>query len=89
MLWSRFWNWYSRHVLESIVITATILYLQIPHMLWVGDLWWFSGQYIAGINTPVDFFLYGVDLIEIMAIINITFLIYAKLRERINNAVKK
>ena len=79
--WNNFWSWYDRHLTKSLFLTAFILYLQIPHMVWAGDVYLQLGI-IAHHNPILDFFLYGIDLIEILPMINIGFIIYAKLRKK-------
>lgn len=46
-------------------------------MVWTTDLAFLEGKLLAGVSSPLDFFLYGVDLIEILAIINITLTVIA------------
>ena len=50
-------------------------------MVWAGDVYLQLGI-IAHHNPILDFFLYGIDLIEILPMINIGFIIYAKLRKK-------
>ena len=78
--WGRFWAWYERHMTESLAITALIIYMQIPHMVWNADLYLETGM-ISHVHPVLDFFLYGVDLIEIFPMINIGFLIYSRFRK--------
>ena len=78
--WTRFWSWYERHITESLFLTAFIIYLQIPHMIWNADLYLEAGM-ISHIHPGLDFFLYGVDLVEIFPMINIGLLIYTKIRK--------
>ena len=82
--WGRFWVWYNKHVLESLVISAIIIYAQVPHMVWAGDAYLQTG-YISYIHPALDFFLYGIDLVEIIGIINITMLLINE-REKRKNA---
>ena len=77
--WQGFWNWYDRHITESLFLTAVIIYIQIPHMIWNADLYLEMGM-ISRINPILDFFLYGVDLIEVIPMINIGMLIYSRIR---------
>ena len=79
-MWNRFWNWYDRHITESLFLTAVIIYIQIPHMIWNADLYLEMGM-ISKINPVLDFFLYGVDLIEIIPMINIGLLIFSRFRK--------
>tara|TARA_R110002012_G_scaffold130282_1_gene282747 strand:+ start:1817 stop:2092 length:276 start_codon:yes stop_codon:yes gene_type:complete len=86
-MWSKFWDWYERHITESLGITALILYMQIPHMIWAGDAILQSGV-VWGANPVLDFFLYGIDLIEILPMINIGLIIYSRVRHKNNNGSK-
>ena len=79
--WERFWSWYDRHITESLVLTAFIIYIQIPHMFWNADLYLQTGM-ISRVHPVLDFFFYGVDLIEIFPMINIGFLIYSRIRKK-------
>jgi hypothetical protein len=81
MVWTRFWNWYERHITESLILTAVIIYIQLPHMVWNADLFLETGM-IARTNIVLDFFLYGVDLIEVIPMINVGMLIYSRIRKR-------
>ena len=83
--WQSFWNWYDRHITESLFLTAVIIYIQIPHMIWSADLYLEMGM-ISRVNPILDFFLYGVDLIEVIPMINIGMLIYSRIRR---NSVNK
>ena len=85
-MWDRFWNWYDKHITKSLFLTAVIIYIQIPHMIWNADLYLEMGM-ISKINPVLDFFLYGVDLIEIIPMIIIGMLIYSRLRRNnLNNS---
>mgnify|MGYP006111309181 CR=1 FL=1 len=81
--WTRFWSWYERHITESLILTAFIIYLQIPHMIWNADLYLEAGM-ISHVHPVLDFFLYGVDLIEVFPMINVGFLIYSRIRKSRN-----
>lgn len=78
-MWTKFWQWYERHTVESLLITAIIVYIQIPHMVWNADLYLQLGV-ISHVHPVLDFFLYGVDLIEIIPMINIAMLLYVKIK---------
>ena len=82
-VWSRFWAWYERHITESLAITALIIYIRIPHMIWNADLYLEAGM-ISHVHPILDFFMYGVDLIEVFPMINIGFLIYSRIRKSRN-----
>ena len=81
--WNRFWNWYSSKILGSIIIIAVIQFIQIPHMVWNADLM-LEGGYIAHIHPVIDWFLYGVDLIEIVSIINVGMIMFSLIKKRRN-----
>lgn len=70
---NRFWRWYKTKLAESITIVFVIHILQIPHMVWNGDLYLGTGI-LSRVNPVLDFILYGVDLIEIPSLINVTML---------------
>ena len=85
--WSRFWSWYERHVTESLILTAFIIYKQIPHMIWNADLYLETGM-ISRVHPILDFFMYGVDLIEIFPMVNIGFLIYCTVRKKRKQSIQ-
>ena len=76
-----FFDWYERHITESMLVTAIILYLQIPHFIWAGDAFLQLGI-ITRVHPVIDFLLYGVDLIELIPITAITLAIISKLRHK-------
>jgi len=78
--WTRFWSWYERQFTKNLVVMAVILYLQIPHMIWAGDIFLELGI-ISRIHPVIDFFLYGVDLIEVLAMVYIGMMIYSRVRK--------
>ena len=82
--WTRFWSWYERHMTESLALTALIIYMQIPHMVWNADLYLEAGM-ISHVHPVLDFFCMVVDLIEIFPMINIGFLIYSRIRKAQNS----
>lgn len=79
--WKKFWNWYENKILGSIIIIAIIQFVQIPHMVWNADLYLEMGI-ISRVNPVLDFFLYGVDLIEIVSIINVGMIMYSLFQKR-------
>jgi len=79
--WNNFWIWYDKHTTKSLLITAIIIYIQIPHMIWAGDVFLQTGI-ISYHNVVLDFFLYGIDLIEVIPMINIAMLIYSKIKKK-------
>lgn len=74
--WSRFWDWYEDKILGSIIIIAIIQFIQIPHMVWNADLYLQTGL-ISRIHPAIDWLLYGVDLIEIISIINVGMIMFS------------
>ena len=79
--WDRFWMLYDLHTTKSLFVTAIIIYIQIPHMVWAGDVFLQTGI-ISYHNVVLDFFLYGIDLIEVIPMITVAMLIYSKIKKR-------
>ena len=79
--WTKFWNWYENKILGSIVIIAIIQFIQIPHMVWNADMMLEMGN-ISRVHPIIDWFLYGVDLIEIVSIINVGMIMFSLLKKR-------
>jgi hypothetical protein len=79
--WSKFWNWYENKILGSIILIAIIQFIQIPHMVWNLDIMLEAGT-ISRIHPVIDWFLYGVDLIEIISIINVGMIMFSLLKKR-------
>ena len=79
--WKRFWTWYENKILGSIIIIAIIQFIQIPHMVWNADLYLELGL-ISRLHPALDFLLYGVDLIEIVSIINVGMIVYSLIQKR-------
>ena len=50
-------------------------------MVWNADLYLEMGM-ISHVHPVLDFFLYGVDLIEVIPMINLAFIIYSQLRRK-------
>jgi hypothetical protein len=80
-VWNKFWNWYENKILGSIVIIAIIQFIQIPHMVWNADMMLEMGT-ISRVHPVIDWFLYGVDLIEIISIINVGMIMISLIRKR-------
>jgi hypothetical protein len=80
-IWSKFWKWYEDKILGSIIIIAIIQFIQIPHMVWNADLMLRLGI-ISNVHPILDWFLYGVDLIEIVSIINVGMIMYSLIKVR-------
>ncbi|GKS67726.1 hypothetical protein YTPLAS73_12730 [Nitrosarchaeum sp.] len=79
--WTRFWNWYENKILGSVIIIAIIQFIQIPHMIWNADLMLEAG-YVSRVHPAVDWLLYGVDLIEIISIINVGMIMFSLIKKR-------
>ncbi len=82
--WKRFWNWYENKILGSVIVIAIIQFIQIPHMVWNADLYLETGM-ISRVHPVLDWLLYGVDLIEIVSIINIGMIMYSLIQKRRKN----
>lgn len=81
--WGKFWKWYEDKILGSIMIIAIIQFIQIPHMVWNADLYLEAGI-ISRVHPAFDWLLYGVDLIEIVSIINVGMIMFSMLKKRRN-----
>jgi len=79
--WSKFWKWYEDKILGSIIIIAIIQFIQIPHMIWNADLMLQTGM-VSRINPIIDWLLYGVDLIEIVSIINVGMIMFSLIKKK-------
>lgn len=80
-VWTRFWKWYEDKILGSVIIIAIIQFIQIPHMVWNADMMLESGL-ISRVNPVLDWLLYGVDLIEIISIINVGMIMFSLIKKR-------
>ena len=80
-IWNRFWKWYENKILGSVAIIAIIQFIQIPHMVWNADLYLETGI-ISRIHPAIDWLLYGVDLIEIVSIINVGMIMFSLIQKR-------
>jgi hypothetical protein len=78
---SRFLDWFDKHTTENLLLIAFITYLQIPHFVWAGDAILKTG-FVFGANPILDFFLYGIDLIEVIPMVSLTLLVIAKIKNR-------
>ena len=91
-LWNRFWKWYENKILGSIIIIAIIQFIQIPHMIWNADIMLETGI-VSRVNPVIDWLLYGVDLIEIVSIINVGMIMVSLIKkrraERITHSIKR
>ena len=50
-------------------------------MVWNADIMLEAG-YISRVHPVIDWFLYGVDLIEIISIINVGMIMYSLIKKR-------
>lgn len=80
MVLNGFFEWYERHMVKSLFVSAVILYMQIPHSLWALECIWGEGI-LHGHGIVIDFFLYGIDTLEMIPILSITLLIIAKVKK--------
>ena len=83
-IWSKFWQWYENKILGSVIIIAIIQFIQIPHMIWNADIMLEAGL-VSRVHPVIDWFLYGVDLIEIVSIIIVGMITYSLAHKRIIN----
>ena len=83
-----FLDWYERHMTKSLLVSAIILYLQIPHTITAAECFFgdHNHTYLFGKNIVLDFLLYGIDLLELIPIISITLLITARVRKYVRGA---
>ena len=51
-------------------------------MVWNADLYLETGLNIARQNVVLDFLLYGIDLIEVLPMVNVGMILYSKLRAK-------
>ena len=79
--WNRFWTWYENKILGSVIIIAIIQFIQVPHMVWNADMMLESG-YVSRIHPVIDWLLYGVDLIEIVSILNVGMIMFSLIKKR-------
>ena len=79
--WNRFWNWYENKILGSVIIIAIIQFIQIPHMIWNADLYLELGV-VSRLHPALDWLLYGVDLIEIVSIINVGMIMFSIIKKK-------
>ena len=87
-VWSTFWKWYENKILGSVILIAIIQFIQIPHMIWNADIMLEAGL-VSRVHPIIDWFLYGVDLIEIVSIINVGMITYSLAHKRmINKKIK-
>lgn len=73
-------KWEKKLTLSLGFLVVTHL-LQIPHFLWGGDALVKSGL-VYNMNPVMDFVLYGIDLIEIPAIIVVVVSFVSRLRRK-------
>ena len=69
--WNKFWNWYENKILGSVILIAIIQFIQVPHMV-----------IVSRVHPVIDWFLYGVDLIEIISIVNVGMIMYSLIKKR-------
>jgi len=63
-----FFSWWDKKLKFSLGFLVFTHIAQIPHFLWGGDALAKTGL-VYNVNPISDFILYGIDLIEIPAII--------------------
>ncbi len=80
MILTRFYHWYERQIEKSLLISAIILYLQIPHSLWAFQC--IYGEGFMHHNIATDFLLYGIDTLELIPIIGVTSSLIILIRKK-------
>ena len=85
--WNKFWKWYENKILGSVVVIAIIQFIQIPHMIWNADLYLQTGH-ISRLHPALDWLLYGVDLIEIVSIINVGMIMFSLIKKKRSQKVE-
>ncbi len=81
LILTKFLDWFDMHTTGNIIISLIITYLQIPHFIWAGDAYLRLGI-VSHVHPILDFFLYGIDLIEIIPMISLTLVAIAKIKKR-------
>ena len=81
----QFLDWYERLMAKSLIISAIILFAQIPHTITAAECFFGDHDHtmIYGKNIILDFLIYGIDLLELIPIIGITLAIVAKVRKKV------
>ena len=79
--WNKFWQWYENKILGSVVLIAIIQFIQVPHMVWNADIMLEAGV-VSRVHPVIDWFLYGVDLIEIISIINVGMIMFSLIKKK-------
>ena len=67
--------------LGSIILIAIIQFIQVPHMIWNADIMLEAGI-VSRVHPVIDWFLYGVDLIEIISIINVGMIMFSLIKKK-------
>lgn len=81
--WNKFWQWYENKILGSVIVIAVIQFIQVPHMVWNADIMLEAGI-VSRVHPVLDWFLYGVDLIEIVSIVNVGMIMFSLINKRRN-----
>jgi hypothetical protein len=76
---------WEKFLAGNLVASAVILYLQIPHTITAADCFLGLNIGIIHYNAILDFFLYSIDLLEIIPIIGVTSSIILIFRKRKKN----
>jgi len=81
---SRFLSWYDNYLTHSLVLSAFILYLQIPHTISAAECFFAEGSIgLFGFHPITDFLLYGIDLLEAIPLIGITLSIVSRIKSKL------
>ena len=81
---TQFLNWYDNYLTHSLVLSAFILYLQIPHTISAAECFFAEGSIgLFGFHPITDFLLYGIDLLEAIPLIGITLSIVSRIKNKL------
>jgi hypothetical protein len=73
---------WEKFVAGSLLASAIVLYLQIPHTISAADCFFSLGLGIVHYHPILDFFLYSIDLLEIIPIIGVTSSLIVFIKKR-------
>jgi len=77
-----FFNWYEKHVVKGFIASAVVLYLQIPHTIYAFECTLNQYLLLYNVNPILNFFLYSIDLLEIIPIFGVTIGIVTLVKKR-------
>lgn len=75
----RLQKWYGKHEKAHLLITAVSLWLQLPHIILVDDLW-AGSEFLRTTPEWFGWFIVSIDWLEIPTIINFTVFLFHRFR---------